>query len=113
MSTLEQTIRLLVADEVRRQLASRGASDPASAAEHAGAPAAPSSAAPEGAFAETMNAEAAARFLGVDRNTVYYYANRGQLPHRRLGKRLLFSRSALVAWLAACKAASVQKGTKD
>lgn len=47
----------------------------------------------------TLSAEAAARFLGVDRKTVYEYANRGVIPHRRLGKRLLFSRAALVSWL--------------
>ncbi len=49
--------------------------------------------------AEVLNAEEVAVFLGVDRKTVYDYANRGQIPHRRLGKRLLFSRSVLVAWL--------------
>jgi excisionase family DNA binding protein len=49
---------------------------------------------------EVLNAEEVAVFLRVDRKTVYDYANRGAIPHRRLGKRLLFSRSALVAWLA-------------
>jgi len=55
---------------------------------------------------EVMDADQLAAFLGVDRKTVYDYAGRGQIPHRRLGKRLLFSRSAIVAWLGACKAAS-------
>lgn len=50
--------------------------------------------------AEVLNADEVAVFLRVDRKTVYDYAKRGQIPHRRLGKRLLFSRSALVAWLA-------------
>ena len=50
--------------------------------------------------AEVLSAEEVAVFLGVDRKTVYDYANRGQIPHRRLGRRLLFSRSALVVWLA-------------
>jgi len=44
-----------------------------------------------------------------DRNTVYDYAGRGEIPHCRLGKRLLFSRNALVAWLGSCKAASARK----
>ena len=39
---------------------------------------------------EIMTAEQVAEFLGVDRKTVYDYANRDQIPHRRLGKRLLF-----------------------
>ena len=60
---------------------------------------------------EAMNAQQVAEFLGVDRKTVYDYANRGQIPHRRLGKRHLFSRSAIVAWLRGCKAAGFQEGT--
>jgi excisionase family DNA binding protein len=55
---------------------------------------------------EVMDADELATFLGVDRKTVYDYAGRGEIPHRRLGKRLLFSRTAIVAWLGACKAAS-------
>jgi len=51
---------------------------------------------------EVLNAEEVAVFLRVDQKTVYDYANRNQIPHRRLGRRLLFSRSALVAWLADC-----------
>src|SRR5690348_10008304 len=39
---------------------------------------------------DVINAEEAAAFLGVDRNTVYDFANRGVIPHQRLGKRLLF-----------------------
>jgi excisionase family DNA binding protein len=59
---------------------------------------------------EGMNAEEVAEFLGVDRKTVYEYANRGRIPCRKLGKRLLFSRQALVAWLGSCEAASSRKG---
>jgi excisionase family DNA binding protein len=55
---------------------------------------------------EVMDADELATFLGVDRKTVYDYAGRGEIPHRRLGKRLLFSRSAIVSWLGSCKAAS-------
>jgi excisionase family DNA binding protein len=60
--------------------------------------------------AEVMNAEEVAAFLRVDRKTVYDYAARGELPFRRLGRRLLFSRSALVSWLGACKVASRAHG---
>jgi excisionase family DNA binding protein len=59
--------------------------------------------------AEVMNANEVAAFLGVDRNTVYDYAGRGTIPCRRLGKRLLFHRPALVAWLDPSKAASTRK----
>ena len=49
---------------------------------------------------EVMEADEVATFLGLDRKTVYDYAARGAIPCRRLGKRLLFSRRALVVWLA-------------
>ncbi|MBZ0237618.1 MAG: helix-turn-helix domain-containing protein [Deltaproteobacteria bacterium] len=60
--------------------------------------------------AEVLNAEEVAVFLRVDRKTVYDYANRNQIPHRRLGRRLLFSRSALVAWLADAGSRRLGKG---
>jgi len=48
---------------------------------------------------DVMTADEVAIFLGVDRNTVYDFAHRGVIPHQRLGKRLLFRRGAVVAWL--------------
>ena len=61
---------------------------------------------------DVMTADEVAAFLGVDRNTVYDYANRGVIPHQRLGKRILFRRGALVSWLdsSLCKATSTRKG---
>lgn len=55
---------------------------------------------------DVMTADEVAAFLGVDRNTVYEYAGRGDIPHRRLGKRMIFRRGAIVAWLDAAKASS-------
>jgi excisionase family DNA binding protein len=56
---------------------------------------------------ETMTADEVAAFLGVDRKTVYTAANQNQIPHRRLGKRILFSRAALALWLqGTCKRSS-------
>jgi len=60
--------------------------------------------------AEVMDVEDVAAFLGVDRKTVYDYAGRGEIPCRRLGKRILFSRSALVAWLSSCKVVARANG---
>ncbi len=54
---------------------------------------------------DVMNADEVAALLRVDRRTVYDAAGRGHMPHRRLGKRLVFSRAALLDWLA-CKSAS-------
>ncbi len=50
--------------------------------------------------AECINAEEVAKILGVDRKTVYDGATRGEIPCRRLGRRLLFHRPTLLAWLA-------------
>jgi hypothetical protein len=46
-----------------------------------------------------------------DRTTVYDFAGRGVIPLQRLGKRLLFRRGALVAWLdsSLCKVTSARK----
>lgn len=59
---------------------------------------------------EVMSVDEAAQFLGLDRNTVYDAAGRGEIPHRRIGKRILLSRTQLVAWLGACKAGSGRNG---
>ena len=59
---------------------------------------------------EVMNVDEAAAFLGLDRNTVYDAAGRNEIPHQRIGKRILLSRTQLVAWLGACKAARVGNG---
>jgi excisionase family DNA binding protein len=58
---------------------------------------------------ECLCADDLARFLGVNRKTVYEYAARGVIPHRRLGRRIVFSRSQVVAWLGSCSPASVRK----
>lgn len=49
---------------------------------------------------ECLTASELARYLRVNRKTVYEYAGNGIIPCRRLGRRLLFSRAAIVAWLA-------------
>jgi excisionase family DNA binding protein len=50
-------------------------------------------------FEDILNADEVAAWLKVDRKSVYNAASRGAIPHQRLGKRLLFSRTALMAWL--------------
>jgi excisionase family DNA binding protein len=40
------------------------------------------------------------KLLGMGRRAVYEGCARGVIPHRRIGKLLRFSRSALLAWLA-------------
>lgn len=48
---------------------------------------------------EIITADDVANLLGVNRKTIYEAAERGEIPHRRLGRRLLFERSAIVAWI--------------
>lgn len=48
---------------------------------------------------DIMTADEVAEYLGVDRNTVYECAARGAIPHKRLGKRMIFRRGSIIAWL--------------
>ena len=48
---------------------------------------------------EILTADEIAKMLRVDRKTVYEAVQRGELPHRRLGRRLLFERGAVLGWL--------------
>lgn len=113
-SGLAMLVRLIVRDELQRY-ASMPSNEPRNADGSKSAPdRAPAVGAAEAVNdgdpdAEVMSAQDVAAFLGIDRNTVYDYAGRGTIPCRRLGKRLLFHRPALVAWLDPCKAASTRK----
>ncbi len=48
---------------------------------------------------DVMSAAEVATVLGISRNSVYRGAGRGEIPHRRVGRRIIFSRRAIVAWL--------------
>lgn len=48
---------------------------------------------------EVLTVAEAARVLRCDRKTVYAAIQRGELPARRLGRRLVVGRAALTAWL--------------
>jgi len=50
-------------------------------------------------ISEVLTAREAAKLLRLSRDSLYAAANRGDIPHRRVGRRLLFSREALLAWL--------------
>ena len=43
----------------------------------------------------TLNADEAAKLLGISRGSVYLASERGELPVLRLGKRLLIPKKAL------------------
>ena len=49
-----------------------------------------------------VNVQEAARLMGgIDPDTVYAMVNSAQLPHIRLGRRILISVEGLQAWIAA------------
>lgn len=50
---------------------------------------------------DILSADEAAAWLGVDRKTLYDGARRGDVPCGRLGRRLIFHRTALLVWLGA------------
>jgi excisionase family DNA binding protein len=49
----------------------------------------------------TITIEQTARILGLGRTAAYDAARRGELPTRRLGRRLLVPVPALLEWLGA------------
>ena len=45
---------------------------------------------------EVRGVTTAAKWLGVDRKTLYEAIGRGDVPHRRIGRRIVLSRQALL-----------------
>lgn len=48
---------------------------------------------------DVLTVNQAADLLGLGLHTIYEAAGRGDIPHRRIGRRILFSREAILAWL--------------
>lgn len=46
-----------------------------------------------------LDVEQVACLFRIGRNTVYELVGRNEIPHRRLGKQIRFSRRALMRWL--------------
>ena len=53
---------------------------------------------------DVLDAREAMALLKLGRNALYDACGRNQIPHRRVGKLLRFSRAALLAWLAGDRA---------
>ena len=49
---------------------------------------------------DTMTVSEVAQLCRVSRWTIYRLVKSGDIPHRRVGRGLRFSRSAIVEWLA-------------
>jgi excisionase family DNA binding protein len=50
------------------------------------------------------------RMLRVGRNSVYALVGRNEIPHRRVGKQIRFSRAAVMRWLASWSLQGAKKG---
>jgi excisionase family DNA binding protein len=48
---------------------------------------------------DVLTVEQTAKLLGLSIHSVYNAVSKGQIPHRRIGRRLLFSRGAILTWL--------------
>ncbi len=48
---------------------------------------------------DIISAREVSALLGLKENGVYDGAARGEIPSRRVGRRVLFSRRAIVAWM--------------
>lgn len=48
---------------------------------------------------DVLSVEQAARVMGIGRNTAYEAARRDEIPHIRIGNRILVSKHALMAKL--------------
>ena len=56
---------------------------------------------------ETMTAPEAAELLGLSAWTVYDLVRRREVPHIRIGRRILFRQASLLAWMTEREAASM------
>lgn len=54
----------------------------------------------ESATDAVLAVEDVAKLMRVGRNTIYALVARNQIPHRRLGKQIRFSRASVMSWLA-------------
>lgn len=48
---------------------------------------------------DILTATQVAKLLGVNRKTIYEAAHRNEIPHRRIGRRLIFERGCVLEWL--------------
>lgn len=62
---------------------------------------------------DVLTAEEAAQFLRVDVATLYASIRAGEIPHQKLGRRVLrLSRSGLIRWLAEGRHVDDQAGSE-
>ncbi len=52
---------------------------------------------------EVLRVPEAARLLGVSRDALYEAIKRGEVPHRRIGRRILLCKEVLLEWFQECE----------
>jgi excisionase family DNA binding protein len=60
---------------------------------------------------DVLDVRGAMALLKVGRDAIYAGCARQEIPHRKIGRTLRFSRNALVRWLDSCGQQGAQKGT--
>ena len=59
---------------------------------------------------DVLDVPQVASLLSVGRNTIYSLVARNQIPHRRLGKAIRFSRTAVMQWLSSWSSQDAKEG---
>jgi excisionase family DNA binding protein len=59
---------------------------------------------------DVIDISGAARMMHIGRNKLYEMVARNQIPHRRFGRRIRFSRAAIMRWLDSWSPRIVKEG---
>lgn len=59
---------------------------------------------------DVLDVPQVASLLCVGRNTIYGLVARNEIPHRRLGKAIRFSRAAVMSWLSLWSSRDAKEG---
>src|SRR5262249_38829203 len=59
---------------------------------------------------EVLDVDGATKLLRIGRNTIYELVGRNEIPHRRLGKQIRFSRAAIMRWLDSWSSQDAKEG---
>ena len=60
-------------------------------------------------FEELIDLKEAAEYLKISPNTLYEYTCKLKIPHTKPGKKLLFLKSELLAWVKAARVKTLQE----
>ncbi|MBE2973391.1 helix-turn-helix domain-containing protein [Bacillus megaterium] len=57
---------------------------------------------------QTMSVKEAALYMGVSKDTIYELTRKKNIPHLRLGRRILFRKNALDIWMREMEKSSLK-----